>query len=45
MAVLENPQEKQGLCTGPSTANSKANAVYNVLHIPEEDVILKYSDD
>jgi hypothetical protein len=28
-----------------TTANSKANAVYNVLHIPEEDVILKYSDD
>jgi len=28
-----------------TTANSKANAVYNVLHIPEEDIILKYSDD
>ena len=28
-----------------TTANSKANSVYNVLHIPEEDVILKYSDD
>lgn len=28
-----------------STANSKANAVYNVLHIPEEDIILRYSDD
>jgi hypothetical protein len=28
-----------------TTANSKANAVYNVLHIPEENVILKYSDD
>ncbi len=28
-----------------TTANSKANAVYNVLYIPEEDVILKYSDE
>ena len=28
-----------------TTANSKANSVYNVLHVPEEDVILKYSDD
>jgi hypothetical protein len=28
-----------------TTVNSKANAVYNALHIPEEDVILKYSDD
>jgi hypothetical protein len=27
-----------------TTANSKANSVYNVLRIPEEDVILKYSD-
>ncbi len=23
----------------------KENSVYNVLHIPEEDIILKYSDD
>ena len=28
-----------------TTANSKANAVYNVLHIPEDDIILKNSDD
>ncbi len=28
-----------------TTANSKANTVYNVLHIPEEDIILKTSDD
>ncbi len=28
-----------------TTANSKANAVYNALHIPKEDVNLKYSDD
>ncbi len=28
-----------------TTARSKANAVYDVLHVPEEDVILKYSDD
>jgi hypothetical protein len=28
-----------------TTANSKANAVYNVLHIPEEVIILKFSDD
>ncbi len=28
-----------------TTANSKANAVYNVSHSPEDDVILKYSDD
>ncbi len=28
-----------------TTANSKVNVVYNVLHIPDEDIILKYSDD
>ncbi len=28
-----------------TTANSKAKRVYNVLHIPEADIILKYSDD
>ncbi len=28
-----------------TTANSKANSVYNVLHVPEEDVILKWLVD
>ena len=45
--ILDSKGNKLGMrivlfCT---TANSKANSVYNVLHIPEEDIILKYSDD
>ena len=45
--ILDSKGNKLNMCIVLfcTTANSKANAVYNVLHIPEEDVILKYSDD
>ncbi len=45
--ILDSKGNKWSMCIVlfRTTADSKANSVYNVLHTPEEDVILKYSDD